>query len=291
MGGIPIPPDLAARLHREAGAARWQLSVTRFAAALDASLARVAGERGTLTARDLESAASALHLRDLALACACADGHEAAWEHFVAEHRPLLYRAAEAICPGGGRELADSLYAELFGVSARGDAKTSLFRYFHGRSSLATWLRAVLAQRHIDGIRVDRRHAPLADDDPPDGSVTYQRVNTTEPDRPRWLTAMHRALAQAIGGLEARDRLRLSWYYADQLTLAEIGRACGEHEATASRHLTRIRKALRAAVERQMLEVDGMSQAELAECLASVSADAGTLDLAALINAPPSKAG
>ena len=46
-----------------------------------------------------------------------------------------------------------------------------------------------------------------------------------------------------------------------------------------------------AAVERHLREVDGMSQADVAECLASVSADAGTLDLSALINAPPSKAG
>ncbi len=286
MGRIPIPHGLVTRLHREADAARWQLSSARFAEALETSIVSSRGDGVTIAPRDLEAALSALHLRDLALACACADGDEAAWEHFVREHRPVLYRAAEAIRPGGGRELADSLYAELFGVSARGDARTSLFRYFHGRSSLATWLRAVLAQRHVDTIRVERRHEPLGEDEPP-APATGRPSLAPSPERQRWISAMHGALSRAIAGLDAKDRLRLACYYAESMTLAEIGRALGEHEATASRHLTRTRKALRLAVERDLRESDGMSQAEIAECLASVSADAGTLDLGALINAPP----
>ena len=44
--------------------------------------------------------------------------------------------------------------------------RQSLFRYFQGRSSLATWLRAVLAQRYVDRQRALRRLAPLADGDP-----------------------------------------------------------------------------------------------------------------------------
>ena len=53
------------------------------------------------SARDVEQYFASLHLSDLALATACIDGHEAAWEHFVLEYRPALYRAADAIDPGG----------------------------------------------------------------------------------------------------------------------------------------------------------------------------------------------
>ena len=64
---------------------------------------------------------SSLHLEDLALACACALGDAAAWDHFVLEMRPGLYRAADALDPtGAARELADSLYADLYGVDQRG---------------------------------------------------------------------------------------------------------------------------------------------------------------------------
>ena len=89
-----------------------------------------------------KSTLSGLHLEDLALAVACAQGHEAAWDHFVAEYRAPMDRAASAIDPVASSDLSDSLYAELFGLDTRGGERKSLFRYFHGRSRLGTWLRA-----------------------------------------------------------------------------------------------------------------------------------------------------
>src|SRR6185436_428372 len=81
-------------------------------------------------------------------------------------YRPVLYRAAAAMDPSGGaRDLADALYAELFGLTERDGVRRSHFEYFHGRSSLATWLRAVLAQRSVDRARAARRLAPLPDDE------------------------------------------------------------------------------------------------------------------------------
>jgi DNA-directed RNA polymerase specialized sigma24 family protein len=108
---------------------------------------------------------TALHVEDLALARRCAAGDENAWERFVLEYRPVLYRAADALDPSGGaREVADSLYAELYGLEVRGGERRSLLQYFHGRSSLATWLRAVLAQRYVDRIRAGRRFESLSDE-------------------------------------------------------------------------------------------------------------------------------
>ena len=40
---------------------------------------------------------NASYARDLELARQCAAGEEPAWERFVLEYRPLLYRAADAI--------------------------------------------------------------------------------------------------------------------------------------------------------------------------------------------------
>ena len=42
-------------------------------------------------------------------------------------------------------------------------------------------------------------------------------------------------MADALGRLPARDRLRLACYYAQGLTLAQIGRTLREHEATTSK--------------------------------------------------------
>ena len=280
MGEVQLDDRIVQQLYQKAGGSRWGLPIDRFRLALEASIARGAEPRS-------------LHLDDLALAAACADGLEAAWEHFIREHRPVLYRAADAIDrTGAAREAADSLYAELFGLTERNGERRSLLRYFHGRSSLATWLRAVLAQRYVDHLRRARRTEPLpADDDPPGTDLHSTRsvrtdlnVGPSEPDRRRFVARSRVAISTAIGRLPARDRLRLACYYAQNLTLAQIGRALREHEATASRHLARTRRTIRADVERQ-LEGNGMSEAEIQECFASLVEDPGPLDLAELFGA------
>ena len=78
----------------------------------------------------------------------------------IARRMPSIHRAAS-------RDLADSLYGELFGLDVRDGERRSHFRYFHGRSSLSTWLRAVLSQRHVDRLRSVRRQDPLPEDEAP----------------------------------------------------------------------------------------------------------------------------
>ncbi len=228
--------------------------------------------------REVERYLDALHLEDLALACACAAGHERAWEHFIMEQRLVLYRAADAIDPtGGARELADSLYADLYGLPKGEGSRNSLLRYFHGRSSLSTWLRALLSQRHVDRIRAERRLDSLPEPDSP--AMPRAPQTSASPDRPRFIELIRQAFSRAVARLDPRDRLRLGCYYAQEMTLAQIGKLTGEHEATVSRHLTRTRKTIRDEIERQLREEAGLTDLQIEECFASVTADAGTLDL------------
>ena len=272
---------LVERLFRQAKCERWRVPADRFARALDESANRAFGGRSPED-RELEHYLTSLHLEDLALACACAGGDEPAWEHFVLEQRPLLYRAADALDPGGGaRDLADSLYADLFGLGDHEGERRSLFRYFHGRSSLTTWLRAVLAQRHVDRLRTQRRTEALPDEDSP--SALPAPARPIEPERERYLALIRRALAQAVATLAPRDRLRLACYYAQELTLAQTGRMLGEHEATSSRQLARTRTAIRTFVEEQLEADAGLTRDEIVQCFASVAEDAGPLDLQDMI--------
>lgn len=275
---------LIGQLYDRAGAARWDVPRERFAAALETSVSR--GLKGPRSRREIGRYLWSLHLEDLALACACADGHERAWDHFVLTHRPGLYRAADAIDVSGmARESADALYGELFGTRERGGQRQSLFHYFHGRSSLGTWLRAVLAQRHVDTIRAARRIDPL-----PEGDVLPAPAAEPDPDRRRFIGLMRAALAAAVAALAAGDRLRLNLYYLQGLTLAQIGRMSGEHEATVSRQLARTRMAIRRGVETYLKDTAGLSGAEIEAAFSSVAADAGPLDLTALIeSAEPRK--
>jgi RNA polymerase sigma-70 factor (ECF subfamily) len=272
-----LPLDLATieRLFNQANAERWALPRDVFADAVNAGVRRAFADRDP-SARDLDRYIATLHLPDLALACACALGHEAAWEHFVLEWRPVLYRAADALDPtGGARELADSLYADLYGLGNGRGERRSLFRYFHGRSSLATWLRAVLAQRHVDRLRTRRRSEPLPDED----VVLAPMATPQDPDKPRLVGLVHRAFRTAIDRLSATDRFRLRSYYLVDLTLAQIGRVAGEHEATVSRHLARIRRVVREDATRQLREEMKLQTAEVERALQLALEDPGDLDL------------
>jgi RNA polymerase sigma factor (sigma-70 family) len=231
---------------------------------------------------DRGAGANPAYADDLELARQCAAGDERAWERFVLEYRPILYRAADALDPSGGaRDLADSLYADLYGLgrtdgSTAGADRKPLLLYFHGRSSLATWLRAVLSQRFVDRVRAKRRIEPLADED---GSSYLASSGPPDPERAGDLRLIQRTLARAVADLSPKDRLRLACYYAQGLTLAETGRVLDEHEATASRQLARTRRAIREKVEQTLRDDDGLTDAQIARCFASVAEDAGPIDL------------
>ena len=70
------------------------------------------------SARDTADFYASLRVEELALARACAAGQERAWEIFMARYREKLYDIAAHLAREGSaaRELADSLYADLYGI-------------------------------------------------------------------------------------------------------------------------------------------------------------------------------
>jgi len=263
--------DEVERCWRKAAPPReWNLNREQFVAALERSTAH-RFKNAPSSAKTIEAYLRTLHVSDLALARACSAGNSAAWEFFMTQFRPELYRAARAMAGEvNARELADSLYADLYGLSESQGRRKSLFDYFHGQSKLSTWLRAVLAQRHVDEIRRARRTQPLEDD----AGAERQEISTAaaahasakapiDPERARYLAVLQAALTAALDSLDPRDRLRLAYYYVDDRTLAEIGRLLGEHEATVSRKLERTRQAMRRRVEVALREEKKWTEAQV----------------------------
>jgi len=285
MAAVPrLDLSVIERLFDGSSAAHWDVPRERFEAAILASLNHAFGNINP-TSSEVSEYLDDLHLDDVALAIACESGSERAWEHFVSEYRPLLHRAADAIDPtGGAREVADAIYGELFGLSERDGTRRSLLRYFHGRSKLSTWLRAVLSQRWIDRVRAGRRSTPLPDDPErlPESPETH-KAGSPDIEGGRFRGLVQQALANAIAALPARDRLRLSCYYAQGLKLAAIGKLLREHEATVSRQLAKTRDGLADAVRTSLKRDHGMDDRTVAECLASAMEDTGSMDVNELI--------
>jgi RNA polymerase sigma-70 factor (ECF subfamily) len=260
---VELPTDAARRAFVRGDASRWGVSADTFDAALRRSVfSRFRGLQPS--SAEVSEYLDALHASDLALACACARGDAGAWEHFVSEFRPILLRVAGRNAPhDAARDVADSIYAELYGLEERDGVRRSLFDYYHGRSPLGSWLRAVVAQRLVDRARAARRFDPLPE--PGESGEPVSAGDVPDPDQGRLLPVVQAALKGALAGLEPKDRLRLSLYYTQEMKLAAIGRVLGESEATASRKLERTRRELRAAVERRLRDEHGMSEREVRE--------------------------
>ncbi len=234
----------------------WNLTRPEFFAAIERSVCKRFADQPANT-EAVKEYLNSLYLEDLVLAAACMAGSEPAWEHFLRTYRGYLRAAAGSITKGSrsgadAQELADSLFAELFGLVDGKRGEASLFRYFHGRSSLKTWLRTVLAQRHVDAIRKSRRWSSLEQEDGEESKPLPSQVVTTpslDPRRSEYLQYFLFAFSHSLDCLPELDRKRLELYYARQNTLAEIARSIGEHESSASRNLERIRRELRMTVE------------------------------------------
>jgi RNA polymerase sigma-70 factor (ECF subfamily) len=204
-----------------------------------------------------------LRLADLVLARACAQGCERAWERFLTLYRQPLIRAAISITGSEslGRDLADQLYAELYGLVERdGERRCPLLSY-RGRGSLLGWLRTTLAQRHVDHHRRTHREQPLDN-----GEQTFDPP-AAEPDPPpAQLAVLRSAIGASLAAASPEDRFLLAAYYLDGRKLHQIAATLGVHEATISRKLKRAAETVHKQVL-QRLQTAGLSRRAAEEAL------------------------
>ena len=193
-----------------------------------------------------------LRLPELALAQACALGHEPAWQRFLTLYRAPLTQVAVGITGSAtlGHDLADSLYAELYGLSTKEGERRSPLASYSGRGSLLGWLRTTLAQRHIDHYRRTHREAPLEDLDNT-SAAPIAPTPATMP-LPAEIDRLTQAVARTLATLAAEDRFLLAAYFLDQQTLLQIARLLHVHEATVSRKLKRLTADLRKQLLRNL---------------------------------------
>jgi RNA polymerase sigma-70 factor, ECF subfamily len=206
-----------------------------------------------------------LKLEELALARACAAGHDPAWQAFLTRFREKLYDIARGITKedSSARDLADSLYADLYGTSEREGRRVSRLNFYMGRGSLEGWLRTVLAQEFVNRYRKTKRLVSL--EEQAEEGVQFSAAPSSVPTGPLD-SRLGAALDEALGLLADQDRLVLASYYLDDRTLTEIGRMVGVHESTISRRLEKLLKGLRKQVLAGLVS-RGMNRGQAEEAL------------------------
>ena len=254
--------SLLSELYARSGGARFGLTAQAFAAILQEIGGKyLAPGAGSGEARELYAS---LKVEELVLARSCAAGNEAAWEHFLVRYREKLYDIATYIAKeqSAARELADSLYADLYGVNAREGKRVSKLASYTGRGSLEGWLRTVLAQEYVNRYRRQKRLVSLEEE----GEEGVQFAAAEPEPIPQVDQRLEAATDDALAALPPEDRMVLAAYFLDDRTLAEIARMLGVHESTISRKLDKLARSLRKNILAN-LGRQGMSRRQAEEAL------------------------
>ena|SRR5438445_2402785 len=244
-------------LYAKSRAAEFGLGSAQFVAILEDIAAKHAH------ATDLYSR---LHVEDLVLARACAAGNEHAWEVFLLRFREKLYDVARQITRehSAGRELADSVYADLFGTRTREGDRISKLTSYSGRGSLDGWLRTVLAQEYVNTYRKQRRLVSLDEEEEEGAQFAAPSNDSPVPADSR----LEKAVDEALRSVSAEDRFVLASYFLDGRTLAQIAKALSVHESTISRKVEKLTKVIRKQILKSLAR-QGMSRRQAEEALAA----------------------
>jgi RNA polymerase sigma-70 factor (ECF subfamily) len=267
--------------------------------AIDDLRPRVEAALGNYLFRDHENAGAAdvktfideLRADDLCLVLACEKGDEAAWNELVKTQDGTVKAAARKCAPKAedADDLASSIWAELYGLKHDKDGKIkSKLSYYSGRGSLGGWLRAIVSQLAVDQYRKQSRLVQVEE------PREFENLANESSEKSENLTVLahhdnpetifgekqmtgdvSKALREAIGELDAEDRLLLKLYYYDEVKLKDIGRMFGYHEATASRKVVRVQSEIRKSVEKVLKNTHNWSEEEVKRYLAETASKLG----------------
>lgn len=217
-----------------------------------------------------------LHLKDLALAQACSQGSEAAWQCFLSRYHDKLYSAALVVAKNDSiaRDLSESISGELFQRrEGTNEAASCKLASYSGRGSLEGWLKAILANAYVDRYRSQRKVLSLDQRIATIGMACLSQPPTQERtlrygNEPDFAGRLHRAIDEALSQRTPEQRFVLAAYFFDGWTLSEIAKRLTVHESTVSRRIDRTLRELRASIVRSLRD-GGMSPRQIEEVLRS----------------------
>ena len=247
-------------------AQQYELTEGDFVLVLEQVAIKHFGEKAS--ASEIAQFLRELRLEELALARACAAGHQRAWDFFLTRFRDGLYAAAYSIAreESAARDLADSIYAELYGTRIRDGERVSKLASYMGRGSLAGWLRTVLAQQHVDQYRKTKRMVSLEEENEKGAQFATPTVDSESTSKPGERGRLEQSTDEVLAQLSSEERFLLASYFLDGRTLAEIARGLGVHESTVSRKLDKLAATVRKRIRDAMVR-RGMSRAQAEEVL------------------------
>lgn len=258
------PPLLTTR-HPALGTALDAAHVAAHTAwpAFEVDDAKLAAQLAKLLAEEADpvSALGKMHVADVYLTLACADGNDLAMavieRDFVPDLRMTLSRMG--LTASAVDETLQVMREELF--VPRASAPARILNY-GGRGQLRGWLRSVAARTGLRGFRQppgdeldDRIHASPVDD----LELDYLKRTYGE--------AFRNAFRAAVAELDPDDRVLLKQRFRHRLGVEELGTMHGVHAGTISRRVTAARERLVSATHKAMMRELGVAKSEVSSIM------------------------
>jgi RNA polymerase sigma-70 factor (ECF subfamily) len=185
---------------------------------------------------------------DLFLACACASGDPIAMATLEHSYFPA---EVDAACRRTGfvdpEEMRQRVRAKLF-VGPQPKIAS-----YAGRSSLRTWLRAVIGRMIIDASRERPRDVAASEND-----FSGLPCTRDDPDRrllkETYQEALEAAFVDAAERLSDKDKNLLRYGLSEGLNIDQIGRIYGVHRVTAARWLQKARASFLEQIQAVVME-------------------------------------
>jgi RNA polymerase sigma-70 factor (ECF subfamily) len=202
-----------------------------------------------------------LHLADLALALACAQGSSAAIVAFEAAYFGDLEHAwrDRSIDAKDLDDTKQILRARLF---VEGDAPPKVLGYA-GRGTLRGWMRAVIANQMMNTWRRGAREVPSDD-------ALFAALPSAEDDvetarmKSLYKGAFREAFLAAVAALAPTERNLLRYRFAENLSIQQIAVIYGIHRETAGIKLAQARDSLEGGIRAALVARLRVSDSELA---------------------------
>ena len=218
----------------------------------------------------LEEALAEVRAADLYIACACAQGDNAAIVMFERSY----FAELDALWPShrervGHDDARQMLRQKLFTRSAAGEPKIVTFA---GRGDVRGWVRVVAARLLADLTDKAQRERPVDE-------AFFEKVGTgvdLELDRfkAQYGAEFKEAFRQAVDSLTPRERSLLRHAYVRDASVVEIGAVYGVHGATAARWVAAARQHLVRALRKTFAERLQVSKEDLESVLRLIESSA-----------------
>ena len=186
---------------------------------------------------------------DRELALRCSQGDEAAWDEFGRRYFAFIHSVAGRFLAGsGGADLADQVIADLWQRGKIGR--------FEGRSTLRTWLAAVVAHAALNARKSIHRQVPLEEGMEATGAGSREDPGPISRSDERG--RLQGLLRDALAALTPDERLLLRLHYEQSMTLDQISPILRLSKAGLSRRVKRVRERLLDSMERLSKERMGV---------------------------------